>query len=36
VVDDGGSYSPYVADSDGNPVEITTYDQRAIERALKC
>jgi predicted lactoylglutathione lyase len=36
VVDDGSSYSLYVADPDGNAVEITTYDQRAIERALKC
>ncbi len=35
VVDHGSSYSLYVAEPDGNPVEITTYDHRAVERALK-
>jgi hypothetical protein len=33
--DYGNGYSPYVADPDGNPVEITRYDHRAVERALK-
>ena len=36
VVDHGSSCSLYVADRDGNPVELTTYDHRAVERALKC
>lgn len=34
VVDHGNSYSLYVADPDGNPVEITNYEHRAVERAL--
>jgi hypothetical protein len=36
VVDPGSSCSLYVAEPDGNPVEITTSDHRAVERALKC
>jgi len=36
VVDHGSSYSLYVVEPDGNPVAITTYDHRAVERALKC
>ncbi|HEV2979560.1 MAG TPA: hypothetical protein VG425_18440 [Casimicrobiaceae bacterium] len=35
VVDDGSRHLLYVADP-GNAVEITTYDHRAVERALKC
>jgi hypothetical protein len=35
VVDHGSSCSLYVAEPDGNPVENTTYDHRAVERALK-
>jgi len=35
VVNHGNSYSVYVADPDGNPVAITSYDHGAVERAMK-